>query len=318
MENQQSEMNFFDLCVLCGRGIGRLLKKAVRLVGKMVRLTFRYSWIVLPVLGLFIGWGIYHTRPAKQLYPVHATLFLNGSSVSQFELAFEPLHSCHMTDTSAIAKMIADKQAQHFETFRIIDAKNDGTEDFVDYKGKFSPMDTTCVRMEDRIHVRFYVAANNLEAVPQIETAMMDWLNSNEVLVASHQSYVQNLDSTIAFNHRQIALLEKMVQNYSEASHRRNALKPENGDLVLTSESKIDLSFYKDIEKQRAQLEKDDYRKQFAATPVTLENHFVVGQDSVNSRKKMLPRFILFGWVLGCAMAAMVEQRKSIYAWLKK
>ena len=48
-----------------------------------------------------------------------------------------------------------------------------------------------------------------------------------------------------------------------------------------------------------------------------LENQFAVDPKPVNGRMKMLILFLLFGWVVGCAIAELTDKRKAIAEWLK-
>lgn len=316
----EKETNFFDLCVICGRGIGRALKAFIRMVGQMCRLTVRLWWIVVPVLALAIGLGLYMTRPTKITYKVNAVAFLNGVSVNQFEQSFAPLRSARMLDpNAAITPYVTERRATKFATFRVIDAKADGIADYIDFRGKSSPTDTVCVQMDDRLCIQFRVEGDDVEAVPQIEQAILEWLNSNDAMQTSFAAYQTNMKNKVAFNHRLETYLDSLAKRYCmESSLQRSAFKYENRAQVLSSESKIDLTFRKEIEKQQLHVQLDDVRYQFATAPVTLENHFVVESEPLNGRGKMLPQFILLGWIIGCAIAEIVYKRKAICAWMKK
>ena len=312
-------MNFWDLCVACGRAIGRGCQAFGRLLAHMLRLTVRYWWIVLPVLGMFIGWGYYKTRYENTVYKVNAVVLLNGASIQQFEQAYAPLRTGLLLDENdAITPFIHKKIATNFDTYRVVDAKHDGIADYIDFKGNSSPTDTTRVQMTDRLCLQFRVKSKNLSAVPEIEKAVLELLNNNEAMQASFAAYRANLDQEVAFNHAQAVNLEKMAERYcTEASLQRSALKHEPREQVLTAESKVDLSFYEDIYDQQAHMQQVDYRQQLATAPVTLENHFGVDPKPLNARRQQLPKYILMGWILGCLIAQLIYKRKAICAWIK-
>ena len=316
MENQQREMNFFDLCVIIGRAIGRGCMKVLRLLGKMVRLTFRFWWIVLPIFGLSIGLGIYNTRSSKINYKVGAYVFLNGPSINQFEQAFAPLRSRQLLDENdAITPYVKDKIVTDFATFRVIDAKADGVQDFVDFGGSILPTDTFCVQMNDRLYVQFLVRADEVESVPQIETAFLQFLNCNAALQASYQAFLPNNAEEMAFNHTLPARMAEMTEGYTQ--YVRDFLKRDKSSFVLASDVRPRL-FDKEIDRMQKKIQLGDYRTSLATAPITLENHFAVNPEPLNGRREMLPRYIILGWILGCIIAQLVDKRKAVYAWLKQ
>ena len=96
----------------------------------------------------------------------------------------------------------------------------------------------------------------------------------------------------------------------------KNSFKADKREWLPSTESKINL-FLEDIYEQQQKMEQDDYRLQLATAPVTLENHFAADNKPLNSRREMLPRYFILGWILGCLLAQAVYRRKSICAWLK-
>ena len=65
-------------------------------------------------------------------------------------------------------------------------------------------------------------------------------------------------------------------------------------------------------------MQRDDYRMQLATAPVVLENHFSLDPEPLNGRLKIMVVFFLLGWIGACVLAELIDQRKAIYAWLKK
>ena len=161
----EHEMNFFDLCAACVRAIGRGCMALGRLLERMARLTWRYWWIVLTMVVLFIAAAIYYTRQDNLTFKVNATAMLNGPTIQQFE--------------QAIAPFLNKGEVKAFETYRVVDCKNDGIADYVDFKHKSSPTDTMRVQMQDRLCLQFRIKQRHMTLVPEIETAVLNWLNGN-------------------------------------------------------------------------------------------------------------------------------------------
>ena len=62
----------------------------------MVRLTYRYWYIVVTILILAIAAAVYSSRNDNLTYKMNAVAMLNGPSIQQFEQAYAPLLSSRM------------------------------------------------------------------------------------------------------------------------------------------------------------------------------------------------------------------------------
>jgi hypothetical protein len=65
-------------------------------------------------------------------------------------------------------------------------------------------------------------------------------------------------------------------------------------------------------------LRKTDTRLAYASAPVVLQSEFVVDPAALNGRIKMIALGLVLGWLLGLAIAALVEDRKKVLAWLNE
>jgi len=311
-------MNFWDLCVAFGRGIARLAEALWRLLAHMIRLTYRYWWLVLTILALGIAAAVYHTRPANIHFRVNAVALVNGASLQQFEQAFAPLRTgCLLPPDAKIATYLYGRQAQRFELFRVVDALADETPDYIDFKRKSSPKDTMEVQMQDRMCIQFRMPAYAIPLIPKIEEAVLEVLNGNEALQQSYAVYVDNLLNEVAFNHRQAVKLDSLTSAYYY-----NAGSP----VELTDKNRTGVNFYGDrkirlfldeIYKQQRHTQLGDYRLQLATAPVVLENHFAIDPCPILTRTNCVVMYGLIAWILGCALAELIDKRKAFNAWLK-
>ena len=311
-------MNFFDLCAACGRAIGRGCAAFGRLLAHMLRLTYRYWWIVLTLVLLAVAGACYYTRTANQIYRVNAIAWLNGPAIQQFEQTFAPLRASRfLPEEAAITSFIKDNKACGFATFRVIDCLHDGEPDYVDFKGKSSPTDTVRVQMKDRLCLQFRIKERDKECIPAIEKALLAFLNSNEVMQRSYEAYLANLREEVLFNHRQALKLDSLTTHYyfySPSGMEPNAYV--GTGVNFYGDRRIRL-FLDEIYEQHEQIQKDDYRMLLATAPVVLENHFAVDAKPVNGRSKMIVLFFLLAWIGGCALAELIDKRKALSAWLK-
>lgn len=313
------EMNFWDLCVTIGRGIGQLCAAGWRVLARMIRLTYNYWYIVVTLVVLAIGLAIYHTRPKNIHYHVQATALINGASLQQFEQAFAPLQTGQLLpDGATIWPYMFHKQAQRFELFRIIDSKADEVPDYIDFKRKSNPKDTVEVQMQDRVCIRFISPAYAVPMIPDIERAILDMLNGNEALKQSYEVYRKNLEEEVAFNHRQAVKLDSLTSTYYYAAGTNVIQNDKNSTGVnFYGDRKIRL-FLKDIYRQQVHTQLGDYKLQLATAPVVLENHFTLDPKPLMTRGKCILLFFLLGWCGGCLIAELVDKRKAIASWLKQ
>lgn len=312
-------MNFFDLCVVCGRVIGRLCAACWHLLERMIRLTYRYWWIVLTLVALSIAAALYYTRHDNLTYKIDAVALLNGPTIPQFEQAYAAMRTNRLLPPEApIAPYLNDRKAWAFDTYRVIDCLHDNTADYIDFKHKSSPTDTVRVQMVDRLCLEFCIKACDLHLVPEIEQALMITLNRDPAMNRSYETYLKNLSEEVAFNHRQAIKLDSLTSHYYY--HTPSGQNPSayvgNG-VNFYGERRIHI-FLDKIYEQQKHMQQVDYRMQLATAPVVLENHFAVNPKPVNSRSKYLVIFCLLGWIGGCVLAEIIDKRKVIGAWLKK
>ena len=312
-------MNFWDLCVAFGRAIGRGCKACWDLFLYMLRLTYRYWWIVLIPVILGIAASLYYTRKENQTFKANAVALINGASIQQFEQAYAPLRSGKLLpDDAAIKPLVLANVARGFETYRVIDCLDDGIEDFVDFKRKSSPTDTVKVQMQDRLCLQFRIKYRDLDKVAEVEKALMDFLNANPAMQQSYIPYYANLREEVAFNHAQAQKLDSLTSNYYFYHPTTAAPVGYDGNGVnFYGDRRIRL-FLKEIYAQHEHMQMVDYRMQLATAPVVLENHFSLDPKPVNGRIKYLFVFFLLGWIGGCILAELIDRRKAICAWLKQ
>lgn len=313
------EMNFWDLCVTIARAIGRGIVALWHVLARMIRLSWRYWYIVVTLLVLAVAAAMYHTRPDNIKYRVNAVAYLNGASFQQFEQAFAPLQSGHLLPEGAkIGWYMHHKQALRFELFRVIDSQHDEQADFIDFKRKSSPKDTLEVQMQDRVCIQFRTPAYATPLIPEIEEAILEVLNGNEALQQAYSLYLANKKEEVAFNHRQTVKLDSLTSAYYYNAGTMAVTSDKSGTGVnFYGDRKIRL-FLDEIYKQQFHTQVGDLRLHFATAPVVLENHFAVDPAPVMTRAKCVCIFLLLAWIAGCLLAELIDKRKEIIAWLKK
>ena len=315
----EKDMTFIDLCVACGRAIADGCKAVGRLLARMVRLTYRYWWVVITCVVIGLAGALYYTRCENLTYKLNAVALLNGPSIQQFEQAYAPLRSGRLLpDDAAITPLVKEKTVKAFTTFHVIDCLHDGNADFIDFKHKSKPYDTLNVQMHDRLCLQFRLKARDLERLPEIEKGIMEYLNGNKPMQQSYASYLSNLREEVRFNHAQALKLDSLTSAYY--FYNVSSAQPMNysgNGVNFYGDRKIRL-FLEEIYEQQKHMQQGDYRLQLATAPVVLENHFTAAPKPVNGRLKFGLLFLILGWAFGCLIAEIIDQRKLIASWLRQ
>ena len=314
------EMNLLDLCAALGRAVVRVLKALLSALAAMVRISYRYYWLVLIILSLSVAAALYYSRPANRIYRVDALAMINGAThdvVTQAYLQLEEANKSFVHQnlhallgiTPALAK-----QQSHFAVYNVFDYMADGTADVIDYASQLPLDDTTCVRMSDRLALQFYT--KQPDSVPLMQDAILRYLNSQQMIQAPYTQFRANLEREVKFHHDQIDKLDSLTSVYYFSQSSSSQLAIEQQSLVLGT-PKVTL-FLDDVLEEMSVLKYTDTRLSYADAPVVLLSPFVVSSVPVNTPLKCSLLAMLLGWVLSVLIALCVQYRGQLRLWLQE
>ena len=318
---EQREMNLFDLCHAIARGIGKGIKWLVWRLGDMLRLSFRQWWIVLIVVALCLAAALYYSREGNRSYKVDVVANLNGITNNMVRAEFERLNKAfYLTEQQNLATMLnidgeLANDTYRFETFDVIDLLADTTIDMVDYNRSTPMMDTLYVHVPDMVAMRFRTKHPN--RVPELENAILNYLNTRPYFQSLYETYYKGLEREARFHRDQIEKLDSLtsVFYFSQNNREQMQMKVWESGMVL-GRREIDL-FLEDVYLEMRESEYVNARLTVATAPVVLQSHFVINPLAVNGPWRMSAIAIVVGWLLGLVVAALVENRKRILAWLQ-
>ncbi len=321
---EEREMNFFDLCRVCFNGIGRGITACIQFAGTLIRLTYRQWWVVLIVLVLVLTCVNIYTRKDNRIYKIDAVAILNGPTTELTQekikrLSF-PVHPKINAQQNLVELLGLPweevKHISHLQTFRVIDCLHDSVADYIDYDRKSSPLDTVCVQMPNRLCIQYRTTTPQNAAL--IEKALLNYLNSDEAMQAAFQTKKLILDREVEFAKNQVEKLDSLTSAfYFEQGTGMQAQGARSKEGIVLGRREIKL-FPGEIHGEFRRYQKLAYLQAFCTAPVVLEDHFAVHPAPVNGRIKWNVIGLVIGWLLGCLIAALVENRKAILSWLKK
>ena len=202
-----------------------------------------------------------------------------------------------------------------FETFDVIDLLADTTIDMVDYNRSAPKMETLYVHVPNMVAMRFRTKHPN--RVPELENAILNYLNTRPYFQSLYETYYQGLEREARFHRDQVEKLDSLTSVFYFSQNNREQVQMkvwESGMVVGRRE--IDL-FLEDVYLEMRESEYINARLTVATAPVVLQSHFVINPLAVNGPWKMSAIAIVVGWLLGLMVAALVENRKRILAWLQ-
>ena len=320
----ENDMNLFDFCRACFRAIGRGIKACWNALTAMIRLTYRQWWIVLVVIVAALAVANFYARKTNRIYKVEAIVWLNGPTVEQTEQAFANLTHALPSDLSTTKSLPAQlgltcdqlRGVHGLQTFHVIDCMHDSIADFVDYKHKVSRTDTVNVHMPNRLCIAF--RTTNPVAADTIGDAIINYLNSLPQMQAAFERKRALLEHEVQFAEAHLARLDSLTTAFyfeQGVGQQFQANRWESGFVAGKREIKF---FNGVIYSEFANLDKLNTLLTFCTAPVVVEENFKINPNAVNGRIKMNIIGLIAGWLLGCLIAALVEQRKNLISWLKR
>lgn len=319
-----NEMNLYDVCRESVRAIGRGIKACGKGLASMLRLTYRQWWVVLIVVVLALVAANYWARRSNRIHKVEAIVWLNGPSVEQTEQAFKNLANAmpsSLTKKQTLTTQLGLTKQQlrgvhDLRSYHVIDCKHDSVADFVDYRHKVARTDTLNVHMPNRLCLTF--RTNNLAAVDTVGEAIINYLNTLPQMQAAYEKKRALVEREVQFAQTHIEKLDSLTTAFyfeQGIGPQFQANRWESGFVAGRREIKF---FTAVIYNEFCHLDKLNTELTFCTAPVVVEDNFKINPNAVNGRIKMNIIGLLAGWILGCLIAAFIEQRKALISWLKK
>ena len=320
--SEEKDMNLFDLCAAFFRWIGRCCMTLIRWVGESLRLTWRWWFVVLPVMAIVLGMGLWYSRTDNRIYEVNAIAHLYGPTVDDVNQVYGALANALPMSVSATQSLpallqldpAATRTLRRFETFPVIDSRRDSVADYVDFKRKAKFSDTINVVMASRINLQFRTKQPDM--VPQVETAIVNYLNSNTAFQAAYETKLATLQREYRFCHEQIEKADSLSTAFYFDQGANKALMYDRWELLVGTRQ-IELVHPQIISLFRY-TKKVDKELALATAPVVLEQGFVINAKPINGWKKWTVIGLVAGYLLGCLMALIIDRRKAIFAWLSQ
>ena len=320
---EHKETSLFDLiyaaCKACGRGINRI----ICLLSRMIRLSWRKAYIVLPLLILGLAAGIYWTRPENRKYKVEAVLILNGPTEFDVAQALMPIEfavDANMSETQNLQNLLQlepeiARVTTRFEHFPVIDFRHDSVPDMIDYKRSHKRSDTLDIVMDNRIAVRF--RTKNINSVPTVQQNLLQYLNSQPQIQAAFEAKKADIERFAEFCRVQTEVLDSFIVEFyfNQGTGSQNKVRPWSPGLVVGSREVQ--AMHNDMFELLERRKQVTHELSQMTAPVVLDSNFALNPAPVRNPHIWRILFMLAGWIAGAVLAWLIEDRKNILAWLR-
>ncbi|MCI7555401.1 MAG: hypothetical protein MST03_01205 [Bacteroidales bacterium] len=320
---EHKETSLFDLiyaaCKACGRGINRI----ICLLSRMIRLSWRKAYIVLPLLILGLAAGIYWTRPENRKYKVEAVLILNGPTEFDVAQALMPIEfavDANMSETQNLQNLLQlepgiARVTTLFEHFPVIDFRHDSVPDMIDYKRSHKRSDTLDIVMDNRIAVRF--RTKNINSVPTVQQNLLQYLNSQPQIQAAFEAKKADIERFAEFCRVQTEVLDSFIVEFyfNQGTGSQNKVRPWSPGLVVGSREVQ--AMHNDMFELLERRKQVTHELSLMTAPVVLDSNFALNPEPVRNPHIWRILFMLAGWIAGAVLAWLIEDRKNILAWLR-
>ena len=320
---EHKETSLFDLiyaaCKACGRGINRI----ICLLSRMIRLSWRKAYIVLPLLILGLAAGIYWTRPENRKYKVEAVLILNGPTEFDVAQALMPIEfavDANMSETQNLQNLLQlepeiARVTTRFEHFPVIDFRHDSVPDMIDYKRSHKRSDTLDIVMDNRIAVRF--RTKNINSVPTVQQNLLQYLNSQPQIQAAYEAKKADIERFAEFCRVQTEVLDSFIVEFyfNQGTGCQNKVRPWSPGLVVGSREVQ--AMHNDMFELLERRKQVTHELSLMTAPVVLDSNFALNPEPVRNPHIWRILFMLAGWIAGTILAWLIEDRKNILAWLR-
>jgi len=296
--NGQKELDLFSLFREIFNSLYRLLKKIARFCGYLLRLSFRYYYLLLPFIFASIVYSYYTSRNNYWTYKGEMTLILNVGDVGLYEGIISSLNR-YISDGDP-AKLDDALQMPPEERGKICYFNVSFTEE--------DPQDSTAIR------ALVSISMIDPNAFPVIKNALIDYFERNEYLKSLNSARIASLKDQERVFEKDIAEIDSLQK--IEYFQRLNEVEIKlERNLTYKTEKQI---FFKD--KVKIFDRKEEVSKKLNARPgvVSVMSEFPPSSVPSLPFRKKVKQDVAMGFLFFSLIAILLDKRKQIMDYLRE
>ena len=275
---RNDEVDLLDLFRRTWKAFSNLFKSVGR--GIIISIIFLFrKWIPLSIsliIGVLLSYLIKITSPAYY----SSDMIIRSNTISNSEMISyigKLNYFCQERNTPAISEALSLPQEKASEildinAYWVIDRQNDGTPDYVDYKGKYNVYDTVNIRMQDRLAIRAKIS------VPQdlslLKNGIFLFINNNPLYKQQNDLRLLQINDLLGRLNYDIDQLDSL-QKIKYFEETKSRLPEKNGQMIFLQEQKTQL-IYEDIYKLYTRKQTLEQQKDIYPDIITLISDFTL------------------------------------------
>jgi hypothetical protein len=314
-----NEIDLFDIFAAIGRGIRKFFKGIIDVFLFLFVFGIRkIHWLAL--IGLLgAGIGLLYNLFSTDYYSSEMVVQPNGfTSIDMVDYINDIHNFCEEGNKEAVANAFqinleTAEKIKNINAFFYIDVNNDNTGDYVDYKFKYDPEDTTKSIIHTRLLIRAEVFDNTI--FEEVKKGLLNYINGNEFLITVNNLRKQELNAFIRQADQEIRKLDSLQNfEYFKLPIERQG-QSRNGQVVFMNEKQTQLYYHDKIALLDQKLE---YQKslELSTSPVTIIKDFPAVEIVENSYLKYIVLSIFFFCLAGYVLLLIISYWKKIKDYL--
>ena len=321
MEQKDSkEINLLELLALFTNWLKKIAINVLVFFGNVLKLLFRHKITVIVIVVICIAVGEYFARPSEKVYKAEAEAELFGVEASEVKELLKPFESPsvggavgpygtlrHLPDS--VASNVQQIQAYYYIDY----LRFDNIPDYIDYSDRLYVKDTANIRMKDITQLR--VVTKKPSQVPQVQAALLNFLNTNKSVVAKYNVETDMFKEKIRISQKELNRIDSMAKLvYFKNINQQVGF--ENNKLIVGEERKQ--MFYGELLDLQSIISKSRLALNAHPQPVTLTTgNFVVDPKPLNGYFRYGVIGMIVGFVFSILIAFVIENFTKFLKFLK-
>ena len=317
-ENDNKEINLLQLLEILINWIKVLIINIFSFIGKLLKLLFRHLVLTLVSIIICLSIAIYFTRPSAKIYKADAIALVYGCDAQTVrEISKQLENSGPVKGYASIASKLSlpDSVARNiigFRTYTVIAYQKDGVAVLVDYNDIYPIKDTMYVKMRDRVSMQLLV--KNINQIPQIQKAILNYFNTNEMLRIRLDNFKNQMNQQIAISGVELKRVDSLAKvSYFKDNNQQIRL---NQNKLLFGEQQKQL-FYTDLLKLQEIISTSKSALSNCKEPIEFPSGFAVDPKPINGIVKYSAYALILGLFISLVVAGLIENFSKITNYLK-
>lgn len=315
---KEKEINLLELISIFFNWLFKIANFAWNFAGSLLQLLFRHL-ILTSIITIFcLSVGFYYTRPQSRVYKAEALALIYGSDAQTIREISRQIEYSGPKDTYAsLSSKLSlpdsvTKNIVGFHTYTVIAYAKDGVAVKVDYNDVYPLKDTMYIKMRDRVAMQLLV--KNINQIPQIQKAILNYFNNNEILKTHMDNFKNQMNQQIRISEVELKRVDSLAKvTYFKDNSQQIRL---DKNKLLFGEQQKQL-FYNDLLRLQDIISSSKAGLANSKQPVEFPSGFAVDPKPVNGVIRYAVLSIVLGLFISLVIAGLLENFNKIINFLK-